>query len=423
MAAGTIQKVKDTQPLKIIVAGAGIAGLCAAVSLRQAGHTVEIFEKSKFATEIGAALALSPNGVRVLRSLGFCFERAQARRMSVWESVNGTDLKRISAMDFKDAEDRYGAPFMAVHRVDLHKELLRLALDEGGKGQPALLKLDKAVETVHPVEGRVELVDGTAHSADLIIAADGLHSVVRSAVMQAEASPTHSGLSAFRFLASTELLKKDESIKKLLNDWKVPGATILADTTDTVNERHMVCGNVQNFVGIHPTRDATHVMPESMKDGMIQEFGHFHPDIVKILRASEDVKCWPLFIHEPISEWRYGKVVLIGDAAHPMLPFGGQGSNQAIEDGGALGYLLKGVAAGADTVNRLKMFEEVRRNRASRVQILSKTRIGNEKDVESQLKKFAEGDDKRVPGSFPERIEHDFGFNVLGRCEEILGRA
>ena len=166
----------------------------------------------------------------------------------VWESVHGDSLERISALDFTDANEKYGDYFMAVHRIDLHKELLRLALNEEGEGQAAALRLASPVVETNPEEGWVKIQDGAVHSADLIVAADGLHSVVRTAALQREATPEHSGLSAFRFLADTETLRQDESIRKLMEEWKVPGATILADTTDKVNERHMVWYDCQGYV-------------------------------------------------------------------------------------------------------------------------------------------------------------------------------
>lgn len=163
--------------------------------------------------------------------------------MMVWESVDGTTLERLFALDFEHAEEKYGAPFMAVHRVDLHKELLRLALhDEEGRAkglEPVLLTLNATVKGVSTQEGILELQDGSKHGADLVVAADGLHSVVRSAALGYEARPTPSGLSAFRFLVSTKKLQDDPALSKLL-EWKAPGATILADTADTVNERHAV---------------------------------------------------------------------------------------------------------------------------------------------------------------------------------------
>ena len=161
----------------------------------------------------------------------------------MWESVHGTTLERISAVNFTDAVKRYGVSLMAVHRVDLHKELLRLALD--GKNA-ASLRLGARVVKVDAEQGIVRLDDGSAHQADLIIAADGLHSVLRSAVLKQESKPSPTGLSAFRFLMPTKKLESDHALKELLK-WKVQGLTVIADTTDTENERHLVWYSCQGY--------------------------------------------------------------------------------------------------------------------------------------------------------------------------------
>ncbi|KAL8787339.1 MAG: hypothetical protein Q9195_007798 [Heterodermia aff. obscurata] len=384
--------------------------------MRQAGHSVQIFEKSAFAAETGAALLLAPNGARVLSSLGFSFERARARRVHVWETCHGTTLERISCLDFDDAEERFGAFVWAVHRVDLHQELLRLALDGH---EAATLRLGARVRKVYPESGNVELDDGSTHSADLVVAADGLHSTMRSMVTGEQATPT--GLSAFRFLLPTALVRQNLELSKLL-DWKLPGACIIADTRDPVHERHMVwydcqSGEVQNF---SLTNQLLKGDAADVKTAMLQEFAHFHPALVDIIRfvgylyalvlgtnngprLADDVKCWNLFIHDPLPTWVYGKTVLIGDAAHPMLPFGGQGSNQAIEDGGALGYLLNSVNDTSTIEQRLKLFETIRRDRASRVQTLSKVRAGKENEIEQELRKYADGMDsgESMPDTHP----------------------
>ena len=186
-------------------------------------------------------MTLAPNGVRVLQGLGFSFEKARARQLMIWETVDGITLKQLSAVDFEHAQETYGAPFLSVHRVDLHKELLRLALhDVEGKGIGAGLRLGSPVVGVDIEDGIVELEDSSKHQADLIVAADGLHSIVRSAALKQESKPIPSGLSAFRFLVPTKTLEEDPTLTHLLK-WKVPlSATILADTTETVKERHAV---------------------------------------------------------------------------------------------------------------------------------------------------------------------------------------
>ena len=174
----------------------------------------------------------APNGVHVLRGFGFSFEKARARQLMIWDTVDGITLKQLSAMDFEHAQERYGAPFMPVHRVDLHKELLGLALkDAEGTEQGAVLRLRSPVVDVNIEDGIIELEYSSNHQADLIVAAE---------VLKREAKPIPSGLSAFRFLNPTKTLEKDLATNNLLK-WKVPlSTTILADTTETVKERHIV---------------------------------------------------------------------------------------------------------------------------------------------------------------------------------------
>ena len=236
-------------PLNIIVVGAGIAGLCAAVALRQGGHSVTVFEKSQFAAEIGAALVLSSNGTRVLSRLGFSFERARGRHITAWHTLDGTTLENIGSLDLEDAEKRFGAPLMSIHRVDLHNELLHLATtNDGDDGPKVKLLLSSRVVGASAEEGTVTLKDGSVHEADLIVAGDGVHSVLRDVVLgheASEASPT--GLSAFRFLIPTETLMDDPQLVEFLK-WKCNGPTILADTREVKRERHIVWYDCQGWV-------------------------------------------------------------------------------------------------------------------------------------------------------------------------------
>lgn len=161
--------------------------------------------------------------------------------MKVWDTVRGDTLDPIVTMDLSAAEKRFGAAAWAVHRVDLHNELLRLALDENaGAGKPAVLRLGAPVVSA-TTDGWVELKDGSRHSADLVVGADGLHSVLKGVVLgQVTLVPKPTGMSAFRFLIDTELLNKDAKLAALLKKKAPEGATILADTKEVELERHIM---------------------------------------------------------------------------------------------------------------------------------------------------------------------------------------
>ncbi|PLB48724.1 putative salicylate hydroxylase, partial [Aspergillus steynii IBT 23096] len=404
-------------PLTIAIVGAGIGGLSAATALRNAGHHVEVFEKSSFLSELGAALVVAPNGIRILQTLPFNFENARAKPKSVFELRDGPTFSHVAGVDLSDAEERFGAPLYTMQRADLHAELYRVA-----KGKGVNVHIGRRVVSADPQDGVLRFDGGEEVKVDLVVAADGLHSVLKSVVLGDEVeSPARTGFSAFRFQVPTEVLVRDESFQQLVRV-KGYGPSVLADTRDGETMEHMVwydCqnGEMQNFVGIHNRFGSE---ADDYKAMMVQRFGHFHPSLVHVISQAPKVTIWPLNIFAPVPRWNRGKILLIGDAAHPMLPFSGQGANQALEDAGALGCLFDGVHSADEIATRIALFEKVRRLRVARTQLMSSVRVGKEGEIQTELRRYADPPGADVPQTFAERLAHDFGFDVFEKCREAL---
>ncbi|KAJ5991547.1 salicylate hydroxylase, partial [Penicillium canescens] len=428
-------------PIKIAVVGAGIGGLSAAAALRCAGHHVEVFEKSKFLSEIGAALVVAPNGVKVLSRLGFSFENARSEPKSCFELRDGRNMDYVAGVKLSGGEQRFGAPLHTMQRADLHQELYRIATMSIPGLSDIRFHLGGKVSTVQPDTGVLHLDDGSTFTADLIIGADGLHSVLRSVVLEGHPeTPIKTGLSAFRFQIPTDVIRGDPEFLAL-TALKGHGPSILADISDENTVDHMVwydCqnGEVQNFVGIHNSTsdEGDSKTTESSKDLLAyvtSQFGTFHSVLLRLIRQrllmldsnAPRITKWPLNIFQPLPYHTRGKIILIGDAAHPMLPFSGQGANQAIEDAGALGVIFEAVDSAEHIHTRISHFEKLRKLRVSRVQLMSSVRVGKENEVFEQLKHYADtpfSDSADVPRNFSERLAHDFGYDVFEESRKFL---
>ncbi|KAJ3491340.1 hypothetical protein NLG97_g5608 [Lecanicillium saksenae] len=413
-------------PLNIVIVGGGIAGITAGAALARSGHQVQIFEKSAFALEIGAAVFMAPNGIKVLQSLGFELAKARASKLDNWAVASGVDLAKLEVLDLAHAPTSFGTAYYAIHRMDLHAELMRLAnIASGCEASNSMpsnprLSLSSPVVKVDALEGRVELADGTVHQADVVIGADGLHSVVREAVVAGirGSDLLHTQLNAFRFLIPTQDLMAIPEGRDLMN-WKSPGLALFVDTNNMQAERTIVwypCrdGTIQNFVGIHPAEKNADKNLD-FKTQMLREFGHFNPKIVSLLGIAQDIKIWPLYAMDPLPEWSRGRTVLVGDASHPMLPFSGQAANQAIEDGAVLGRLFAGVEDSSLVPSILKRFERLRIKRTSRIQTLSSVRAKSEHLIRDKIQPYMEPG-VQLPATLSERLFHDASFDALANC-------
>ena len=231
--------------LKIIVVGAGIAGLVVATSLRQSGHSVVVLEKYALSElKVGAAVTIAPNGARVLAHLGFSERRARACRPLSFDVLRGTDMKELNSMPYIQMPGHPEPGTLTIHRADLHRELLRIATADDGKqnaswGPPLDIRPGSAVRHVTGDGAGVLLESGEEVHSDLIIGSDGVHSVVRDFVTQESGKAVHSGMAAFRFLLESDKLRADPELASLLEMSK-DHIKLLADTTDMSKERHMI---------------------------------------------------------------------------------------------------------------------------------------------------------------------------------------
>lgn len=325
-----------------LVIGGGIGGLAAAVALARRGVAVTLAEQADAITEVGAGLQISPNGLAVLQALGL--ERAvdrtgavQAQSVCLRDYREGTQIARldISRLD--------GQRYLFVHRADLVSVLLRAARQEN-----VSIELGRrAVKVVPRSLSEVQFEDGGLSRAELVVCADGVNSVGRAA-LNGHAGPGFTGQVAWRAL--------------------VRGVKVPAEATVTMGPgRHLVSyplrgGELVNLVAVQErdTWAAEGWHHEDDPDTLRDAFADFGGPARSLLERVETVNLWGLFRHPVAPRWVDGSTALVGDAAHPTLPFLAQGANLALEDAWALAQVaLKGGA--------LDRYQENRRPRAERV--------------------------------------------------------
>ena len=348
----------DSPIRSVAVIGAGIGGLGAAVSLLQAGFDVHVYERAAAVSEVGAGIQVSPNASRVLHRLGLADELA---RMGVrplhFHQRRWDDGRTLLRSPLGDAVvDAFGFPHYQTHRADLLAALVRaLPAERLHVGHRLVGVVD------HGDRVGASFENGATVEADILVGADGIHSVVRGALFGPE-DPAFTGCVAYRGLVPVERLRHLE-LEVTAQLWMGPGGHFIHYY---VQQRRLV-----NFVAVVDQDTWTR---ESWTDrGNIADalaaFDGWHPQLHEILRAVDETFIWALFDRAPLARWSSGRVTLLGDACHPMLPFMAQGAAQALEDGAALTACLARVP---DVPEALRLYEALRLPRASRIQALSK---------------------------------------------------
>ena len=337
----------------VVIIGGGIGGLFAANALIALGLRVAVYEQALSLGEVGAGVYVTPNAVRHLERVGLgpAVQRWGARvgTDSCYFRHDGTPIAPVQVTDASGWNATFG-----MHRADFI-EFLAANLPAG------------IVHTGHRAVGfeqnvtlaRVDFANGASVEADVVVAADGIHSELRPFVFP-PSKPVFHGTICYRGLVPLERLP----------DWPIDRWQMWAGPS-----RHFLVfpvrhGTMINYVGFVPTDEEMKESWSAPGDPKVlrREFEGWDPRIGAVLTQVDDTFRWALYDREPLPIWTKGRLTLLGDAAHPMLPHLGQGANQSIEDGMALATILVGANTAAAPA-ALLAYERLRRERVAQVQL------------------------------------------------------
>lgn len=341
--------------MKVAIIGGGIGGLSAALHLLKAGIDVRVYEQAPRITEIGAGIQISPNASRLLIRLGLrpaldaagVFPKAVHQRR--WD--DGRTLQRAPLGP--EIEATFGAPYYHFHRADLANLLAAALPPERVHVGHRLVDLEQNDERVI-----ARFDNGATVEADLLVGADGIHSRVRHVVFGPE-KPRFTGCVAWRGLVPAERIRHLD-IEVASHNWMGPDGHFVHYWVSAGRFMNVVC------VVEHGSWTSDSWTDKGNVADALARYEGWHPTVRSLISAFPETYIWALHDRLPLPHWSDGRVTLLGDACHPMLPFMAQGAAQSIEDGAALATLLK--AMPDDVPAALARYEEVRKPRATRLQ-------------------------------------------------------
>ncbi|KAK2595741.1 hypothetical protein N8I77_013766 [Diaporthe amygdali] len=415
-----------TSSLSVVVIGGGIGGLTSAIAMRKAGH--KLFEKYGLSGEVGAAVGLGLNSLEYLQSLGFDNARAKVCRAKNSQILDGRSLELLQVLQ---VEESIGG---TVYRPDLHQELRHVAEsppsnNDGGGNTPNLpCRLSEYTEVVsiEPEQGIVHLADGSQAKADLIIAADGVHSSAMTVILGEPSPALRSSTTAVRAVIPIAKLQHNPFARAMAD---VPGRGTFSVAPDLkryllgywchdFEYLNLVLYALEDIPGmaIHTMRDET--TPEHVAAAL----NEFHPDLGTVCDHLVGVlPVWRLYTRPPAARYSRGRLVAIGDAAHAMLSHMGQGANSAILDAAALGTLFEDLPdRSTETISdRLRLFNEIRVPHNSAVQLWSEIPMFDlptkrNADIEALLP------DLKLPETTQELVNFLQRYDVVGVCRKKL---
>ena len=342
--------------LKIGIIGGGISGLTAAIALCRRGAQVSVYEQASELGEVGAGIQLSANAIVVFDALGL--NTAEALIHTRPFQVQLCEHQRARPVVSLPINDDLRVPFFQAHRADLISFLA-----ESAAGMGIEIILGQRAERITTAEGTGIKTDKDSREFDIVIGADGVHSAVRSDVAP-DIKPEFTGFIAYRALIGRDDLGDHPTLEST-RVYMGPKAHIVAYPLRD--------GSVINLVAVQQQKEWVSEgwnHPLEQND-LVQKFRGWAPECLALLAAASDVHQWGLFSHPVLPRWSDGKTILIGDAAHSMLPFMAQGAAMGIEDAWVLAAEIDAYSNPRDA---LEAFENARKNRVTRVQ---KTARGN----------------------------------------------
>ncbi|KAJ6507718.1 FAD/NAD(P)-binding domain-containing protein [Mycena vitilis] len=358
------------RPLSVAIVGAGVGGLSAAIALRRIGHDVKIYEASQTNIEIGAGIGTQANALRILKQWGVSRE---SLRPVDFDGVISFDSQTGVGTELPWFISRPDGTHDAVcHRIDLHDALKRLALGEG-EGPPAQLILGSKVVGCDPESGTITLGNGEIIHADVVLGADGIHSVVRTSILGHVVDAVASGYSAFRCLFDASKLKEFPDLGWVTEG--LHGARSVGSKEAAAFRIFFLypcrSGTLINFAGIHPDIDADGKdwTPNATREDILKEYKDFDPKFLRILdlEPATPLLKWHLKFVPTLPTWVRGRAAILGDAAHGTLPILGQGAAMAIEEAATLGCLFPLGTSPEDVPARLEAYQILRKARGEYV--------------------------------------------------------